>query len=301
MQFFSANHEERQDLLLCRILLAGLFLLLFAVFPRNAQTQEWVSTRVYGPFACWAEFDLTPADETLKELSRISEVLKERLDLPGSQEWIELYVFADEVQWRAFLEREYPNIPYRRALFLKKQNQHVQFFLYFSESFVRDLRRGGMHAFLRAVFPEVPIWLDEGLAEYFEVGVSDPEKPHRLFSDGLFHRTETIPKEVRASEWFPPIRERAERGELPPLSELESLRDMSEMTAERYAESWAWVTFLLHGPEPVRKILPAYISELHKRKTLPIFPFHPISRRLEKVYPDPTAELTQFFKRFPKS
>ena len=285
-----------------RLFLLGLLFLLGPfVFSGSAQAQEWVSTRVYGPFACWAEFDLTSADDTLKELSRISEVLKERLDLPASQEWIELYIFANEMQLRAFLEREYPNIPYRRALFLKKQKQDGQLFLYFSENFARDLRHEGTHAFLHAVLPEVPIWLDEGLAEYFEMGVgtaaADAGKPHRRFSDGLFHRTETIPEEVRASEWFLPICERAAHGELPPLSELESLREMSEMTAERYAESWAWVTFLLHGPESVRKILPAYISELHKRKTLPVFPFHPISRRLGKVCFDPTAELTQFFRK----
>jgi hypothetical protein len=42
-------------------------------------------------------------------------------------------------------------------------------FAYRGEDFETDLRHECTHALLNAALPVVPLWLDEGLAEYFEV------------------------------------------------------------------------------------------------------------------------------------
>lgn len=251
--------------------------------------QEWVSSRVYGPFACWGTFDLTPIEPDLKFLPMISAELIRRLELPVPEEWIELYVFADEIQWKEFLEREYPQIPYRRALFLKKKKGRGQLFLHLSENFAEDVRHEGTHAFLHAVLSDVPIWLDEGLAEYFETAPAegtDQSQPDPRITD---------------ADWFPLVLERAQKNEIAKLADLEALHEMQEMTSLRYADSWAWVNFLLNGPENVRPLLPLYVSELLKRKALAVFPVTPISRRLSKVNEnqneDPNNALNHYLKK----
>ena len=43
-----------------------------------------------------------------------------------------------------------------------------------------DLRHEVAHGYLHAVVPNLPLWLDEGLAEYFEVprGLDGVNRPH---------------------------------------------------------------------------------------------------------------------------
>lgn len=255
-----------------RFLLFGL-LILFAVSQTTAQ--EWVSSRVYGPFVCWGTFDLAQIESDLKELPMIYDELIQNLGLPPTEEWVEVYIFADEPEWRAFFEKECPKIPYRRALFLKKWKGRGQLFLHLSKEFAIDMRHEGTHALLHASLPEVPIWLDEGLAEYFEV-----DSEHR----------------INGAEWFPLVLERARKKQVSSLAQLELLNEMHEMTAENYADSWAWVDFFLNGPTDVRDFLPLYVGDLVKKKALPVFPVTPISRRFGKFTKEPNELLTKFLK-----
>ncbi|MDO4629654.1 MAG: hypothetical protein Q4C70_10770 [Planctomycetia bacterium] len=248
-----------------------------ALVPPSVNAQEWVSSRVFGPFACWGTFDLSSVENDLQHLAQVAQELDAKIGLPASEEWVELYVFRNETEWRVFHQKEYPTIPYRRALFLKKKKGRGQLFLHLSKNFVDDLRHEGTHALLHAVLPTVPIWLDEGLAEYFE--------------------TPTSPR-ISRSEWFKISLKRAQNRTTEKIILLETLSEMDEMTPEHYADSWVWVTFLLDGPEEVRDILPTHISEMLKHKSLAVFPTIPISRRLGKVYTEPEGELYPFLKKY---
>lgn len=239
------------------------------------QAQDWVSTRVYGPFVCWGTVDLSQVESDLQELPAIYSELIQKIGLPPTEEWVEVYIFADEAQWQTFHEEEYPQIPYRRALFLKKKKGRGQLFLHLSEDFMTDMRHEGTHALLHASLPEVPIWLDEGLAEYFEV-----EPQLRL----------------NGAEWYPTVVERARKNQIMPVSELESFQQMHEMTAENYADSWAWVNFFLNGPVDVRKFIPLYVTDLVKKKSLSVFPVTPVSRRLGKFSSTSNKLLYDFLK-----
>ncbi len=256
------------------ILLGFLYL---ALALNSVNAQEWVSSRIFGPFACWGTFDLATVEEDLQHLSQIAQALDAKIGIPASEEWIELYIFRNDAEWQEFHQREYPTIQYRRALFLKKKKGRGQLFLHLSENFVRDLRHEGTHALLHAVLPFVPIWLDEGLAEYFE--------------------TPTM-SQASGFEWSEIAVKRAESRTTKKIIYLEALRDMDEMTREYYADSWAWAAFLLDGPVEARDILPAYISEMLKHKSHTVFPSVPISRRLGKVYAEPVGELYSFLKNF---
>jgi hypothetical protein len=118
---------------------------------------------------------------------------------------------------------------------------------------------------LHSVVPGIPLWLDEGLAEFFEVPRSQSglNRPHlELLSDMMEHD-----------------------GWQPDLGRLERLRDAAQLDQRDYAESWAWVYAMLHSEPEQREVLIKYLAEIHENGAA-----EPISRRLagKSVQPEQT-------------
>ena len=105
-------------------------------------------------------------------------------------------------------------------------------------TFARILRHELTHALLHSVLKDVPLWLDEGLAEYFELPIEakGANRQHLL---------------VMQQEGFKPD-----------LGRLEQLSQVSQMNPAEYREAWAWVHFMLRGNPESRKVLLAYIQQL---------------------------------------
>ncbi len=104
-----------------------------------------------------------------------------------------------------------------------------------------DLRHESTHAVLHSILPMVPLWLDEGLAEYFEVppAARYRQNPHLA--------------EIRTRlRWRRP----------PSLKKLEELRDVSEMHSDQYRDAWAWAHFLLHGPPTAQEELQRFLADI---------------------------------------
>src|SRR6056297_815659 len=66
------------------------------------------------------------------------------------------------------MQRYFPDVPSRQALFIKRRGPGMVF-AYRGHEFEVDLRHETTHAVLHSLLPMVPLWLDEGLSEYFEV------------------------------------------------------------------------------------------------------------------------------------
>ena len=139
-----------------------------------------------------------------------------------------------------FLKFYYPELPPRRAFFLAQGTRRVVY-TYSSPRLEEDLRHEATHALLRGAFGDLPLWLDEGLAEYFETDLSQPGR--------RAGRASTRSPRTSASGWSPN------------LERLESLTDIRQMTPRDYREAWAWVHLLLNGPDPGRSILMGYLGE----------------------------------------
>ena len=104
-----------------------------------------------------------------------------------------------------------------------------------------DLRHECTHALLHASLPLVPLWLDEGLAEYFEVA---PGK--RAFGNPHLNA-------VRFGAFW---------GRVPRLRDLESKSDLSEMKGAEYRNAWAWVHFMLHGSSEAHDELVRFLADI---------------------------------------
>lgn len=240
---------------------------------RNGVAEENATSEIRrGPFIVRADFDLTPLEEELRELDSLLDEMTRTFRLPKLRENVVVRIFRDETTWRKYWNREFASTPYRRALYDRKNylfdrdGANGRVYLCVNPSFANDLRHECAHAVLGAALGRsVPIWLDEGIAEYFEA-----------------------PKESRLTNetWRPRTVERLRRGEFSSLEALEKLSEMNEMTPVKYCDSWAWVCWFLNGPETVRDVLPQYLNDLASRKLFAAKP----SKRLKAIAKDGAAE-----------
>lgn len=201
---------------------------------------EWADWRVAGAFVCRADFSLADDEPLLGELGQLQEELVRVLGIPPAEERIELYLFRKEPDYRKYLAAYFPDVPYRRALYIKRGGPGVVL-AFRSEQLATDLRHECTHALLHAVLPMVPLWLDEGLAEFFEVAPDD-----RAFGNPHLSR----------------IRWNARLGIKTPIAKLEKKGSVGEMGGADYRDSWAWVHFILYGSAEGHAELVAYLRQI---------------------------------------
>ncbi len=177
----------------------------------------------------------------IQDLMRLRQDVAQFLKLPLEGREVVVYVFGDEQRYRRYLDETYPGLPPRRAYFVGSPRE-LAVYTFWGTRIQEDLRHEFTHGLLHAQLKDVPLWLDEGLAEYFEVPRSVPNSINREYARRL---TVAI-----ANGWQPD------------LERLESLEEVSQMQRADYQESWAWVHFLLHGSDDTRQVLLDYLQEL---------------------------------------
>lgn len=215
-------------------------------------------TRVH-PFVFTTTVPMERDDPLARDLLGLREAVGEALHLPSIDQLIQIVIFDDERSFEDYVQTHYPDLPKRRAFFIKLPERELAVLTYRSDRLLRDLRHETTHALLHAALPAVPLWLDEGLAEYFEVG------PDRAGINGAHV------ERLRAT------------GRSLDLNRLETMRDMARMSADDYRESWYWVRFCLHHDASTKQALLAHISRL--RAGAPDL----LAPRLHAVLGDPLA------------
>jgi len=200
-----------------------------------------------GPFAVYTNAPLPPDASSVRSLQGLEHDLQSHLGLrvPAEGPPIEVYILKDRDAFGHFLTFYYPELPPRRAFFLAQGARRV-IYTFYNDRLDEDLRHEATHALLHAAVGDLPLWLDEGLAEYFEV----PEGRLGLNAEHIAH----LPDDVEA-------------GWRPDLARLETLASVREMTPRDYRESWAWVHYLLSEPGPGKDALIAFLAD---SKTSPL-------------------------------
>lgn len=256
-----------------RTFLVAIGLFGFSRAARSAETApsstRWTDSRVAGQFHCQADFSLAGHDRLFKDLAQIQADLIYTLGIKDSAEPVELYLFGDKGGYRSYLKARYPQVPYRRALFVKGRGPG-KVYAYRSDELDVDVRHEGTHGLLHASLPMVPLWLDEGLAEFFEAPPDD-----RAY--GNPHLSEL--------KW------NLRLGMAPRLRPLEQKRDLGEMSAVDYRYAWAWVHFMLYGPKEAHEELVDFIADIGAGT-----PPGRLSERLERRLPNSEKRLVEHFK-----
>src|SRR5262249_49525561 len=120
--------------------------------------EPWVDTRQVGPFVCQATFALRDYDGLLSQLPDLEREIDRSLSLPPAHEPLYVYLFFDAKSHREYLKQHFPDVPYRRALFVKDGGL-AAVYAYRHDQLDVDLRHECTHALLHANLPAVPLWL----------------------------------------------------------------------------------------------------------------------------------------------
>ncbi len=189
------------------------------------------------------DFALPRKHRLLGELTGLRKNIANQLDLPTSDEPINIYLFENADSYHQYMAIHHPHFPNRRAFFLKSDTT-LEVYAYWGERIAEDLRHEVSHGYLHAVVPNLPIWFDEGLAEYFEVpiGFHGRSQPH----------IELLAKLLKTGQWKPD------------LARLEDLRYADEMSQVDYAESWLWIHYLLENGKGMRAFVVDQVHQLRE-------------------------------------
>lgn len=246
-----------------------------SLFGRAAQAGTepvWIDQRRVGPFVCRGSFPLSDHLLAEADLARLELELRRVLALRPCKQQIEVLLVRDAKQHRRLIAARHPDAPYRRALFYKVGERSI-IYAYLHAELAIDLRHECTHALLHADLPMVPLWLDEGLAEYFEPRPAD---------------------RARGPSHFKSVLREAGRGRLRSLKELEKKHELAELSEIDYRYAWAWTHFLLHGPPAASQQLWSLLAALRR--------FEPpalVSEGLAKVIDSPEQAMLAHFRGWP--
>jgi hypothetical protein len=207
-----------------------------------------------------SDFKLQKDHELIRELSNLREQEARLLELPLQRDPVVVYLFNNETEYRKYMATTFPKLPPRSAYFVGTPTE-LAVYTHWGQSVREDLRHEYTHGLLHSVMKRVPLWLDEGLAEYCEVSGPQPGGINREYATKL--------STLLAQGWQPN------------LKRLEALDDNAQMRRADYQEAWAWVHFMLHGSPEGKRVLLSYLKDL---RTIP--DPKPISRRLASECPD---------------
>jgi hypothetical protein len=213
-----------------------------------AAESSWPDEKSAGPFLCHADFSLAEYTHLLDEMAQLQRDLVRTLGVEEPRELIHLFLFNRKSTYESYLLHYFPAVPTRRALYIKERGPGMVF-AYRSDEFEVDVRHEGTHALLHADLTMVPLWLDEGLAEYFEAPYDQRAFDHPHLSEMKWQLSKVnLAARIKSTS--------------PSLERLESLRDLKQMGAAEYRQSWAWVHFMLHGSSDAQDELTRFLADI---------------------------------------
>ncbi|WP_020469188.1 hypothetical protein [Zavarzinella formosa] len=220
-------------------------------------------------FVFYSDTPLKENTPLFQELSTLRDQMYRELQLPPSNSVVQVYLFDNQDRYEKYMQFRYPELPRRRAFFIAQPRtvggpEDLTVYTFWGDHIRQDLRHELTHALLHSVLKEVPLWLDEGLAEFYE---SPPEK-----SGYNAAHAESL----------------RQNGFAPDLVRLEKLDQVQQMGRPQYQESWAWVHLMLRGTPEARVVLLEYLQQLRGPAKAGL-----LAPKLRKVFPNPGDALSQ--------
>lgn len=217
-------------------------------------------------YVLYHDFEIDRTDPLFAELNALPDQVLGELKLPPAVGIVQVFLFDTQERYERYMRAKYRNLPSRRAYFIAEPRaggtDELKIFTWLGDHLSTDLRHELTHALLRGVLKDVPLWLDEGLAGYFELppGQDGVNQQHL---------------------------EALRRGPFQPdLARLEKLKDVAEMQKPEYREAWAWVHLMLRSGPAAKRVLHDYLQVL---RTDPAP--GPLLPRLREAVPDPEQGL----------
>jgi len=228
-------------------------------------------------FQFLSDFEVKHDLPIFRELANLRDQVYKELQLQSADTVVQVYIFEDRDKYETFMRGRYPDLPKRRAFFVAQPRsvgglhdaEDLLVYTYWGDRIQEDLRHELTHALLHSVLKDVPLWLDEGLAEYFEV---PPDWK------GINYQHLNQIRRVSTNAGFKPD-----------LARLEQMVQVQQMTPAEYREAWAWVHLMLRGRADAKAVLTEYLQTLRSNPNPGLLAPH-----LLAVYPNPEATLGEY-------
>ncbi len=204
-----------------------------------------------------SDFRIDYNHSVIADLKKLRGDVLNVLELTPSEQPVVVYLFENEQLYYDYLKSTWPMLPYRRAYFFGNSYE-LAVYTSWGDKIQEDLRHEFTHGLLHSTLRTVPLWLDEGIAEYFEEAGDEPGAVKRKAVERL--------SLAMTNGWKPS------------MTRLEGLKEVADMGQSDYEESWAWIHFMLHGDPAVRQVLIDYLADL---RTTPNP--EPLSNRLDET------------------
>ncbi|MCI0704771.1 MAG: DUF1570 domain-containing protein [Planctomycetia bacterium] len=219
-----------------------------------------------GYYVFYHDFEIDKSDPLFAELEELPDQVFSELKLPPSHAIVQVFLFDTQERYERYMRAKYRNLPTRRAYFIAEPRaggaDELKVFTWIGDHLRTDLRHELTHALLHSVLKNVPLWLDEGLAGFFEL------PPHQ---DGV------------NSQHLDILR----RGPFQPdLARLEKFDQVRQMEKPEYREAWAWVHLMLRSGPGAKKVLHDYLQALRTDANP-----GPLLPRLSEMIPEPEQAL----------
>ncbi len=240
----------------------------------GVEPRDWPVELQVGRFQIHSDFNVANQSGLTPELTSLSNEIGGLLGIQAGDEPVHIVLFETAREYQRYMRNYFPDLPERRALFIQNRGPGM-LFAHWHIEIATDLRHEITHAMLNDGPRPLPLWLDEGLAEYFEV---------------------TSERRFGGSDYVKPVAERAAMGLVPSLQRLEAIDDLQSFKDVQYRDSWSWVHFLLHRSAASRALLVRYLQQ-HRSGSEPL----PLSRQLLQLSPDASADYCAHFGSLPTS
>ena len=224
-------------------------------------------------FLFLSDGELKGEQAVFKDLEKLRDQVIKELAIPTANTVVYVYLFPDRERYDRFMKSRYPDLPERRAFFVAQPRavggaDDLIVYTFWGERVHTDLRHELTHALLHSVLKDVPLWLDEGLAEYFE----QPAE-----SKGVSYRH----LEILRLAGFPLD-----------VNRLEQVSRVQDMKEPEYREAWAWVHWMLQGSDKGKEVLQGYLQQLRTNPTP-----GPLQPRLAAEVPDVSEVVRNHLKQ----
>jgi hypothetical protein len=220
------------------------------------------------PYVFLCDFDVNRDLPLFHDLANLRAEVTRELQLPVGTQPVQVYLFESKERYEAYMKANYKDLPSRRAFFVAQPRalggaEELLVYTWWGPRIEQDLRHELTHALLHGAIRNVPLWLDEGLAEYFEL----PPAQKGLNPAHVLHL----------------CGDPGSGGYQPDLDRLEKMNQVHQMNRPEYREAWAWVHLMLHSGPEARGVLTTYLQYLQqlpdKREPAPLGP------KLAAVFP----------------
>lgn len=266
-QHWAAHFFQRRSVIVSLALL-----LLVTSLTGDILGGEWVEHRKVGSFIIRSEFPLRNEAQLIDEMESLGPEIAETLGIEIQGEATEILLFSTRRSYQEYLSHRIPEGVNRPALFVKIDDVS-RVYAYRSPELATDLRHESTHALLHSSLAIMPIWLDEGLAEYFEVPA------HR--------RSHANPHLVSLKKWNSRFTWRLN------LQSLTDKQEMTEMNSRDYRDAFSVVHFLIHGPPEVQQLFRQYLTDIQKGGAP-----DPLEQQLSRQYRRPELAVSEHVRNW---